>query len=611
MKIIERLDTLRKLNRNPAWVNDNIFRLVCSTQLAVLAYERLKSKPGNMTAGDDGVTLDHISMDSLKKMCESIHNGSYKPSPIRRKFIPKANGKSRPLGIPSPRDKIVQEMVRLILESIYDSGESPSFSPLSHGFRANMSCHTALEEFSKWKGTTWLIEGDIKSFFDEIDHHVLVQLLRRRIKDERFINLIWNFLRVGVREEDGRLTANKLGTPQGGVISPMLANVYLHEFDMWVSDLQEELTKGIRRKPNPEWRSLIRKRDYLISKGKASKESDEVKELELRAGSMPTVVLNDPDFVRVRYVRYADDWLIGIIGSKELAQNVKDRAALFLAEKLKLTLSAEKTLITHAKTAEASFLGFKLSIGSSVKRTMVRTNGKRPSVKRVTGWLPRVEIPFEEILSKLQFSGFCHSIRGREHFPCSKGTFVMLEDHEIISRYNSIWRGIYNYYCVADTSSYLRRVMYILQYSCIMTLAHKHRRSVAKTIGKHGKYPTVTFKIADGTEKKVSFWKPTVWQQRVSASQRPLYLEILMAQSHKLVRSRLGHPCAVCNEKDGVEMHHLKALRKGGVRLTKGFNSLMSAINRKQVPLCRGCHMSVHAGRYDNLRLSDLAYIPQ
>lgn len=126
MKIIERLETLRRLNRNPEWVNDNIFRLVCSPQMAILAYERIKSNPGNMTAGDDGATLDHISLDTLGKLCDSIRDGSYQPKPVRRKFIPKANGKERPLGIPSPRDKIVQEMIREILESIYDSGASPT-----------------------------------------------------------------------------------------------------------------------------------------------------------------------------------------------------------------------------------------------------------------------------------------------------------------------------------------------------------------------------------------------------------------------------------------------------------------------------------------------------
>lgn len=611
MKIIERLETLRKLNRNPKWVNDNIFRLVCSPQMAVLAYERIKSKPGNMTAGDDGVTLDHISMDAIGKLCESIKTGTYTPKPVRRKFIPKANGKSRPLGIPSPRDKIVQEMVREILEAIYDTSETPTFSSHSHGFRPNLSCHTAINEFTKWQGTTWVVEGDIKGFFDNIDHHILIDLLRRRIKDERFINLIWAFLRADVREEDGSLSSSKIGTPQGGVISPLLANIYLHEFDCWAESLQKELQKGVKRKPNPEWRSLIRKRDYLISKGQATKDSEVVRELERKASLLPTVLVDDPDFCRIYYVRYADDWMIGVVGNKALAESVKDRAAAFLATNLKLLLSEEKTLITHAKTEDAKFLGFRLSIGGSVKRRMVKTQDKRTTLKRVTGWLPRVDVPTQEIVSRLQASGFCHTTKGKVYFPCSKKSFVALEDHEIVMRFNSVWRGIYNYYCVCNNANKLRWAMYILQYSCLMTLSHKHRMRLPKAIKKYGVFPRATYKNVGGEVKSAAFWKPVKWQQAFTASLKPLDLDVLMAKVGRLTRSRLGSPCAICGNQSDVEMHHIRALRKGNKSITNGFNRIMSAINRKQMPVCVGCHNGIHAGRYDGIKLSDLAYIPQ
>lgn len=611
MKIIERLETLRKLNRDPNWVNDNIFRLVCSPQLAVLAYERIKSKPGNMTAGDDGVTLDHISLDAIGKVCESIKNGSYTPKPVRRKFIPKANGKSRPLGIPSPRDKIVQEMIREILESIYDPSESPTFSSHSHGFRPNLSCHTAIHEFTKWQGATWVVEGDIKGFFDNIDHHILINLLRRRIKDERFINLIWAFLRAGVREEDGSLSSNKVGTPQGGVISPILANIYLHEFDCWADSLQKELQKGVKRKPNPEWRRLIRKKDYLISKGQATKDSEVVRQLEHEASLLPTVMVNDPDFCRIYYVRYADDWMIGVVGSKDLAETVKTRAASFLADNLRLELSEDKTLVTHAKTDEASFLGFRLSIGASVKRRMVKTEGKRSTLKRVTGWQPRVDVPTREIVSRLMSSGFCHTVRGKVYFPCSKKSFVALEDHEIVMRFNAVWRGIYNYYCVCNNAYKLNWVMYILQYSCLMTLSHKHRMRLPKAIRKYGVFPRVAYKNAGGEVKSATFWRPISWRQGVTAPQKPLDIDVLMAKVGRLTRSRLGSPCAVCGDQSGVEMHHIRALRKGNKTITNGFNKIMSAINRKQLPVCGSCHNGIHAGRYDDIKLSDLAYIPQ
>ena len=583
---------------------------MCNRDFAVIAYERIKSDAGNMTAGDDGLTLDSTSLTMMEKLCDSIRNESYKPIPVRRKNIPKANGKTRPLGIPSPRDKIVQEMIREILESIYDSPEQPSFNEASHGFRPSRSCHTAIKEYTSWQGATWLIEGDIKGFFDNIDHHTLIQLLRQRIKDERFINLIWKFLRVGIREENGSLTPSKLGTPQGGTISPILANIYLHEFDIWVEKTQKRLTKGKKRKPNPEWRSIIRKKDYLIKNGKAEADDEEIIELSRRAENMPTVMVNDPSFIRIRYVRYADDWIIGVTGPKRLAKRLKEQAAKFLDEKLKLELSKEKTLITNAKDRAAKFLSFNLSVGSSVRRRMVKTDGKRTTMKRTTGWQPRVDVPVKEIVQKLQQKGYCHTKGNKEFFPCSKKSLVASTDHDIVMSFNAVWRGIYNYYCVCDNAYKLSWVMYILQYSCLMTLSHKHRRSLPKTISVIGVFPTITYKDANGKEKKVRFWTPKQWQMPKKASHRELDMDQLNALTFKLTHSRLGSPCMVCGSNDKVEMHHLRALRKGNKDITKGFNRILSAINRKQVPLCRKCHNEVHAGRYDGLSLSELVYIP-
>ncbi|WOF79286.1 group II intron reverse transcriptase/maturase [Pseudomonas sp. FeN3W] len=322
-------------------------------------------------------------------------------------------------------------------------------------------------------------------------------------------------------------------------------------------------------------------------------------------------MVNDPDFCRIYYVRYADDWMIGVVGSKELASAVKSRATQFLAENLKLELSEEKTLITHAKSDEASFLGFRLSVGDSVKRRMVETEGKRTTLKRVTGWQPRVDVPTLEIVSRLSKSGFCHSVKGKTHFPCSKKSFVALEDHEIVLRYNSVWRGVYNYYCISNNAHKLRWVMYILQYSCLMTLSHKHRIRVPRAIRKYGVFPRITYKGADGEPKDISFWRPPTWRQVKSPSERPLDINVLVAKTGRLTRSRLGSPCAVCGNPHGVEMHHVRALRKGNKTIANGFNRIMSAINRKQLPVCRSCHDGIHAGRYDGVKLSDLAYIPQ
>ncbi|WNO04057.1 reverse transcriptase domain-containing protein [Rhodoferax mekongensis] len=612
MKITERLETLRKLNRNPAWVNDDLFRLVSSPQLAVLAYERLKSIAGNMTKGADGSTLDETSLESLKALCSAIRDERYSPVAVKRKFIPKANGKLRPLGIPSPRDKIVQEMVRLILECIYDA-ELPVFDDASHGFRANRGCHSALHEYSKWNSLKWVIEGDIVGFFDNIDHHILISILRKKIKDERFIRLIWKFLRTPILHDDGKLENPTKGTPQGGVISPYLANIYLHEFDIWVRSLQTLLNKGdSRRGPNPAWRKLTRRRLYILKKN-GGVETQETKQLRNEADMLPSVNPMDPGFCRVYYVRYADDWLIGISGDKSLALDLKSKAETFLRDTLKLTLSEEKTLITHATTEVAKFLGFRLSVSDGNRagtRRMAIHNGFRVSLRRTVSSKIRIIAPVVELLDRLKLGGFCRTRGDNPFFPCSKKNFVALEDHDIVMRFNSVWRGIYNYYAVSNNASDLNRVKYVLQYSCLMTLAHKHRMRLPKVVAKYGVYASVRYRSSKDEEREVSFWRPSGnWQLPLLGSDPPDPEDILASQNRRLTRTSLTRNCVVCNT-SGVQMHHIRHLRKGNKTITQGFNRIMSAINRKQVPLCRPCHGRVHRGEYDGLSLKDLAYIP-
>jgi group II intron reverse transcriptase/maturase len=250
--ISERLEYLRKVNSNRQWTNDDLYRLLYKTDLYILAYERIKSKPGNMTAGTDGETLDGFSMEAIQTIIQEMRAEQFRFKPVRTTFIPKANGKMRRLGIPCVRDKVVQEAMRLILEAIYDSPYGSYFRETSHGFRANHSCHTALREFrGKWSAVNWLIEGDIKSCFDELNHSVLVNTLRKKIHDERFLNLIWKLLNAGYMDLHGRKKESLIGSPQGGILSPILANAYLHELDEFVEGLQAQHEKGKRKVRNP------------------------------------------------------------------------------------------------------------------------------------------------------------------------------------------------------------------------------------------------------------------------------------------------------------------------------------------------------------------------
>ncbi|WP_236031834.1 reverse transcriptase/maturase family protein [Ktedonospora formicarum] len=221
-KTLHRLERLRHLNTDRNWVNDDLYRLLYKEDLYIVAYERIKSAPGNMTPGSDGKTIDGISMNMIQQIIEEMRTEQFQFKPVRTVYIPKSNGKMRKLGIPSTRDKIVQEVIRTILECLYDSPHGPYFHETSHGFRPGRSCHTALREIrGKWPALNWFLEGDIQACFDAIDHEVLVSLLRKKIQDERFLNLIWKLLRAGYLDLQEARHDSLAGTPQGGLATPL------------------------------------------------------------------------------------------------------------------------------------------------------------------------------------------------------------------------------------------------------------------------------------------------------------------------------------------------------------------------------------------------------
>ncbi|WP_052567960.1 reverse transcriptase domain-containing protein [Ktedonobacter racemifer] len=291
-KIPERLETLRKLNSNRQWTNDDLYRLMFKEDLYIIAYEQIKSKPGNMTPGTDGETLDGFSLKTIREIIEAMRSESFQFKPVRQSFIPKANGKMRKLGIPSAKDKIVQQAIYMILEAIYDSPHTPYFQETSHGFRPNHSCHTALREIREnWPAINWYIEGDIRACFDEVDHLTLVAILRKKITDERFINLIWKLLNAGYMDLHGTRKDSLVGTPQGSIASPILANVYLHELDKFVEELQTRHEKGKTKARNPLYHRLSEKKRVMVKQGRTK--TDEFRKVVAQMRTLPSRVVND------------------------------------------------------------------------------------------------------------------------------------------------------------------------------------------------------------------------------------------------------------------------------------------------------------------------------
>jgi group II intron reverse transcriptase/maturase len=611
-KIPERLETLRKLNSNRQWVNDDLYRLLFKEDLYIIAYERIKSTPGNMTAGTDGETLDGFSLKTIREIIEAMRAESFQFQPVRQSFIAKANGKMRKLGIPSARDKIVQQAIYMILEAIYDSPHTPYFRETSHGFRPNHSCHTALREIREtWSAVNWFVEGDIRACFDEVDQHILVTILRKKIKDERFLNLIWKLLNAGYMDLHGTRKDSLVGTPQGSIASPILANVYLHELDEFVETLRAKHEKGKVKARNPLYHALSEKKRRMAKQGRAK--TREFRELTARLRALPSVVADDPHFIRLKYLRYADDWIIGLCGSQKLAAEIKQESKQFLKETLKLTLSEEKTRITNAKAEEAFFLGTILKIGSGgeAKVTPCTSRSGKKVKRRSTGWETVMEAPLPKLIKRLSGRGFCTATGS----PIAKAGWAYLDADQIIQLYSSVNRGIQNYYGFVDNWSMLSRIQYILRYSLAKTLAMKHKISLPKVFKRFGKNLAVTIKGKAGkADREVSFYSNHNWSKdrdALQGSSAPKVDQVRMATQMR-TRSKLGLPCCICGESAAqIAMHHVRHIRKlSHRREPTGFNRILRTINRKQIPVCGSCHGKIHRGEYDDVRLADLAYIP-
>lgn len=580
----------------------------------IVAYERLKSKPGNMTAGSDGETLDGFSVGSIRQIIQAMRTEQFQFKPVRTVYIPKATGKLRKLGIPSVRDKLVQEVIRMIEDAIYDSPHGSYFHEASHGFRPHRSCHTALCEYRRrWSATNWIVEGDIQACFDNLDQGVLVQCLRKKIKDERFITLIWKLVRAGYMDLHGTKKESLIGSPQGGIVSPILANVYLHELDEFMEHLRQRLEKGKKKRRNPLYNHLAWQRRRVVAQG--CSKSPAVRALVKRMRTIPPVLVNDPKFVRVKYLRYADDWIVGVCGRKALAEDIKEEIKPFLRDSLKLHLSEEKTRIPHAKSEQAQFLGSLLPIGTGgTPKVVLTTNGSgKRNKRRSTGWETVMHAPIPQLITRLRNTGFCTP----EGKPAAKRGWSVLDLDQMVLLYGGINRGIQNYYRCADNWTRLTQIQYILQHSLAKTLALKLKRSVKKVFTRFGQDLCITIKRQEGkADRQVRFYLNHDWSTQREAFQTgdQTDIDLLQMAARLRTRSKLGKPCCICGETGEIrqiEMHQVRHIRKlSNKREPTGFNRILRQLNRKQVPACQACHLKRHRGEYDGLKVSDLAYLP-
>lgn len=593
------LNSLNEHSKDSSYKFERLYRILFNEELFYVAYQKIASNGGSTTKGSDGRSIDEMSLARIETLIASLKDESYQPHPSRRVHIPKKNGKTRPLGIPAFEDKLVQEVVRMILEAIYEG----HFETTSHGFRPKRSCHTALLHIQKtFSGAKWFIEGDIKGFFDNIDHDVLVGILRERISDDRFIRLIWKFLKAGY-VEDWTFHNTYSGTPQGGIVSPILANIYLDKLDKYVKEYIRHFDMGTKRRPGKESNDLANERKRTVRKLKKVKDGTEkaalvarLKAIEQERAAFPSGDEMDGSYRRLKYIRYADDFILGVIGSKEDVLRIKEDIKSFLSESLALELSEEKTLITHTGKS-AKFLGYEI--------TVTRTNHQRRDVqgrlRRTYGKRVRLNVSMATLRDKLlEYGAMEIKLRnGKEVWkPKCRSGLIFNDDLEILDRYNRETVGFCNYYLIANNCVVLHNFRYIMEYSMYKTFAGKYRSTVRKINKKYRLNKLFTVKYEQkGVIKSRTFYK-TSFKRRTTAFNGSCDIEpysIADASRTNLTDRLKAEKCELCGATGKLIMHHVRNLKD--LKEKESWKRLMSARERKTIALCPSCHRLRHLGK--------------
>ena len=561
-----------------------LYRQMCNRDLYLTAYGNIYSNKGAMTPGATEETADGMSEDKIDQIIGLMRHERYRFSPARRVYIPKRNGKLRPLGLPTWSDKLVGEVVRLLLEAYYE----PQFSDRSHGFRRKRGCHTALREINNtWTGTVWFVEGDISDCFGSLGHQILLNILGEKIQDQRFLRLMRHMLEAGYLEEwDYRETLS--GCPQGGTVSPVLSNVYLDKLDKFVErELIPQYTRGASRAPNPEYAATAN----ALARARRRGDRAAVRDLTRQLRTLPHGDPMDPGYRRLKYTRYADDHILGFIGPKAEAGEIKARLAEFLRETLGLELNQDKTLITHARTQRARFLGYDISVWHCNTKI---TSGRRAANGKIV-----LRVPPDVVTAQCA--------RYRKHGkPWHRPRLQNLDDYEIVRIYGAEYRGVVNYYLLAQDVSKLTRLRWHALTSLLKTLAAKHHSTVTKMAARYrakietSDGPRTCFEARRHREGKpdlvARFGGIPLRQNRKAVIRDPAPARIPYPRKELVTRLR-KRVCELCETGTTVAIHQvtsLKALGKPGPG-QPAWATLMARMRRKTLVVCAGCHGHIHA----------------
>jgi len=579
--VIYESETDNSYNRITKVIHD-----IANMENLILAYKAIKNNPGNITPSADALTLDEVSLKRLNQVRFDLLAGKFNFSPARRVQIPKpGKNETRPLGVVSPRDKIVQTAMLQVLEPIYEA----IFKDCSHGFRPNKGCHTALRSLKQqFSNVSWVIEGDISKCCDSIDHDILIQILRKRIQCDKTITLIKRTLKTPFKEND-QLVWPKLGTFQGNSLSPLLCNIYLHEMDLYIEDLKKSFDKGKVRRKLKEYTSI----QYKLRE--KNLDSSELKSLRIMQRKLKCIDPMDPSFRRLCYIRYADNFVIGIIGTRKECVKIREDLGNFLTEKLSLDLSLTKTTISHFNKVGIFFLNTQIK-GNRETEKLVKTieRGGRKFKTRVTS-RTRMFAPLKKLLQKCIDNNMFKRLQSGKVVPTALKRMVNNDHSDILRFFNSKIRGILNYYSFVDNAKSLGIIVHGLKHSCALTLALKFKLRVrSKIFKKFGKY-------LECKETGTKLFIPKTFARTQKFNINPSIPDTLLdiRWNKKLTRSNLNRECLICGE-TSCEMHHVRKIKDLVSRYKDNkidyWTLQKAAINRKQIPLCKAHHKALHIG---------------
>jgi group II intron reverse transcriptase/maturase len=575
---------------------ERVYRCLFNEDLFLVAYGKISRNQGALTAGsDEQDTVDGMSIQRIRRVIDELRQERFRFSPARRIQIPKKSGGTRPLGLPNFTDKLVQEALRQLLEAYYE----PRFRSSSHGFRQGRGCHTALAALKyKFKSAAWFIEGDIRGCFDNIDHEVLMGILARDIQDGRLLNLIRMGLEAGYLE-DWQYNRTYSGTPQGGILSPLLANIHLNELDGYIEDvLMPQYNRGERRAVNLEYKRY----EFAIKQARKNGEAAKARQLEQQRRQLPSQDVNDPNYRRLQYIRYADDFILSYIGPKAEAETIKDAIGTFLKEKLHLELSPTKTLITHARTEYARFLGYAISVYHAENKISPR-KGTQAKIRTQSGCI-RLGLPMgkvDELTARYLSNGKA----------VAENRMLRFTDATIVNVYQQRFRGIAEYYKYAVDRRRLQKLKYYMEFALTNTLASKHNTQVSSIYRKYSShrvvegfsYKVLAVPIPSQNGTKYVYWGgiPLKWVEvgQGILNDQMVKDDLPYRVRVELIRRLQANQCELCGSTEKCEVHHIRRLidlkrmwRKADEK--PAWVEKMIELRRRTLVVCAKCHHEIH-----------------